>query len=149
MSDSVVVSNNKQTVVKATEKAMKQAAMMIGGTVEGHAKELCPVDTGLLRNSITYTLGGQAPAVIDYTSNDKDKNGKMIDPIKGHYEGTAPEDDDDQITVYVGTNVQYAPYQELGAPNINLDARPFLRPAFENFTKEIEQIMEKCLKSIK
>ena len=148
MSGSVEVSSNKIEVQRATEKAMKKAARMVGGTVEGHAKELCPVDTGLLRNSITFAFGGEAPQIIDYVSNDKDKTGKQIERQEGHYEGTAPADDDDQITVYVGTNVEYAPYQELGAPNANVPEHPFLRPAFENFRNEIEQIIEKCLKEI-
>ena len=142
----VKVVSNITYVRKATEKSMKKAARMIGGTVAGHAVEACPVDTGLLRNSITFALGGQLPNITEYQSNDIDKNGKRIETTKGQYEGEAPEDESGQITVYVGTNVQYAPYQELGAPNINLDARPFLRPAMENFKSEIEQIIEKCFK---
>ena len=141
---SVEVTSHLREVQKATEKAMNKAARMIGGTVEGHAKDACPVNTGLLRNSITFALGGSAPNATEYASNDVDKNGKRIEVTEGHYEGTAPEDDKNQVTVYVGTNVEYAPYQELGAPNINLDPRPFLRPAFENFSGEIEQIIEKC-----
>lgn len=147
MSKSVEVVSNRREVERATEKAMKTAARMIGGTVEGHAKELCPVDTGLLRNSITFALGGQATSILSYQSNDRDKAGNPIEPTKGQYEGQAPSDDGDQVTVYVGTNVQYAPYQELGTQK--MDARPFLRPAFENFTGEIEQIMEKCFKEIR
>lgn len=140
----VQVSSNKVAVERATEKALKKAARMIGGTVEGHAKELCPVDTGLLRNSITFAIGSQAPAITDYQSSEKDSSGQ---PTTGHYDGEAPADDEGQITVYVGTNVHYAPYQELGT--VKMDARPFLRPAMENFKDEIEQIIEKCCKEIK
>ena len=149
MSSIEVVVNNKVHIEKSTEKAMKRAAIMIGGTVEGHAKELCPTDTGLLRNSITYAIGGEAPPISTYTSNDKDKNGKDIEKKEGHYEGTAPKDDANEVTVYIGTNVEYAPYQELGAPNINLPARPYLRPAMENFRDEIEQIIKKTLGTIR
>lgn len=145
----VKVVSNITYVRKATDKAMKKAARMIGGTVAGHAVEACPVDTGLLRNSITFALGGEDPQITSYRSNDKDKNGKQIERKEGHYSDKAPADDDNQITVYVGTNVEYAPYQELGAPNRNLDARPFLRPAMENFTSEIEQIIEQCFGSIR
>lgn len=142
MSDTKLESN-KREVEKEVEKALKKAARMIGGSVEGHAKEACPVDTGLLRNSITFALGGEAPAVTDYASNSEP--GK--EATEGHYDGEAPDDDDNQITVYVGTNVQYAPYQELGT--VKTDARPFLRPAFENFKDEIEHIIEKCCKDIR
>lgn len=137
----IQVVSHKREVEKATQNTMKKAAMMIGGTVEGHAKELCPVDTGLLRNSITYALGGEPPKTTEYRSNGNDKNGKAVEVQTGQYTGQAQTDEDGQITVYVGTNVQYAPYQELGAPNINLQPKPFLRPAMENFKMEIEQII--------
>lgn len=144
MSDIEITSHSRE-VSKAVEKAVLKAARMIGGSVEGHAKELCPVDTGLLRNSITFAIGGQPPAVVDYQSGTKDKDGNLT---TGHYDGEAPDDDKGQVTVYVGTNVEYAPYQELGAPNANVPERPFLRPAFENNKREIEQIIEHCLKDV-
>lgn len=148
MSD-IAVTSNLANVEREVEKAMKKAAMMLGGAIESHAKEYCPVDTGLLRNSITYAIGGQAPNVSSYSSNEKDKNGKIIEKKTGEYEGEAPKDSHDQITVYVGSNVQYAPYQELGAPNINLPAKPYLRPAVENHTEEYNQILEQCFKGMK
>ena len=145
----MIVSDNTREVKEATLKAMQKAARMIGGTVAAHAAEACPVDTGLLRNSITFALGGEAPAFITYHSNSQDKNGNPIEVKEGQYVGNADPDDDGQVTVYVGTNVEYAPYQELGAPNANIDPRPFLRPAFENFRDEIEQICEKTLGEIR
>jgi HK97 gp10 family phage protein len=141
MSSIQVISHVRQ-VKRSTDNAMKRAAHMIGGTIESHAKEYCPVDTGLLRNSITYAIGGEEPQITLYRSNSRDKTGKEIEPKEGIYTDRAEQDHDNQVTVYVGTNVQYAPYQELGAPNINLPARPYLRPAFENHKVEIEQIIE-------
>lgn len=119
---------------------MKKAARMLGGAIEGHAKEYCPVDTGLLRNSITFALSGeQANSPVYYDNS--------METI-GMYEGSAPTEDNG-VTVYVGTNVQYAPYQELGAPNINLPAKPYLRPAFENHMEEYQQIIQLCFNSMK
>ena len=144
MANSVEVVSYKRDVDKATGTALKKATRMIGGSVAGHAAEACPVDTGLLKNSITFALGGQPPAITDYKSDTKDKNGEYK---TGHYDGEAPEDDEGEFTVYVGTNVQYAPYQELGT--VKMDARPFLRPAFEDNKREIEQIVEQCCKEIR
>ena len=135
----------RRDVEKATDKATAKAARMIGGAVAGHAAEAAPVDSGLLKNSITFALGGEPAAIEEYQSDNPDKNGEYK---KGQYNGTAPEDEEHTTTVYVGTNVEYAPYQELGAPNINLDPRPYLRPAFENNLQEIQQILEKCYKEI-
>ena len=147
--DSIQVVSNRRQVEKATETALRKAARMIGGTVAGHAAEACPVDTGLLRNSITFAIGGEAPQISSYRSNDKDKNGKQITVKEGMYDGIAEKDANGEVTVYVGTNVQYAPYQELGTPNRGMEARPFLRPAFENFNGEIEQIIAQCCGSIR
>ena len=138
MSD-ITVTSNAPSVLKDVEKAMQQAATMIGGTVEGHAKELCPVDTGLLRNSITYALGGESPAVSVYYDNKMEK--------VGEYEGSAPDDEEHEVTVYIGTNVHYAPYNELGT--VKMTARPFLRPAMENNKREIEQILKMCFEGLK
>jgi HK97 gp10 family phage protein len=137
----IEVVSHKASVEKATEKAMKRAARMIGGTVAGHAVDLCPVDTGLLRNSITYAIGGEAPEKRVYYDDNNEQTGE--------YDGEAERDEDHEITVYIGTNVQYAPYQELGAPNIHLNANPFLRPAMENYKREIEQIIQKELGSLR
>lgn len=142
----IEVSSNRLAVEKATEKAMNKAARMIGGTVAGHATELAPVDTGLLRNSITFALGGQPPQITTYASNGETASGKKIEKTEGHYDGEAPPDSNGEVTVYVGTNVEYAPYLELGT--VKMDARPFLRPAMENNSDEIEQIIEKCFKDL-
>ena len=149
MNTEVTMTDNSSKVLKEVEEALHKAARMIGGTLEGHAKEYCPVDTGLLRNSITYAIGGEAPAVSAYRSNDKDKNGNPVEVKEGMYAGSAPKDGRDEVTVYIGTNVKYAPYQELGAPNINLPAKPFLRPAIENHTNEIKQIIEQNMRHIR
>lgn len=139
MSD-IVVYDNHVKVSRAVKGAMKQAATMIGGSISGHASEGAPIDTGLLRNSITYALGGDPPAIQQYTDDEGIQT--------GYYDGTATADDEHEITVYVGSNVEYAPYQELGAPSINLPARAYLRPAFESNEREIMQIIQMCFRSI-
>ena len=141
----IQVISHKRSVERLFDRQMKQAATMIGGTLEGHAKELAPFDTGLLRNSITYALGGETPHVGVYASEPKQGKAQTV----GKYEGSPPKDEENQITVYVGTNVQYGPYQELGAPSINLPARPYLRPAVENSEREILHIVEQCFSVLK
>lgn len=53
---------------------------------------------------------------------------------------------DNGHTVVIGTNVQYAPYQELGAPNAHVPAHPFLRPAIENHISEYQEVLKRELK---
>ncbi len=51
----------------------------------------------------------------------------------------------EEETVHIGTNVEYAPYQELGTRF--QPGTPFLRPAIENRLDEYKQIVEEELKS--
>lgn len=50
----VTFSSNKAAVLAGVSAAMGQALEICGGKAESYAKELCPVDTGNLRNSITH-----------------------------------------------------------------------------------------------
>ena len=131
------ITDNSDRVKREAEKKIGQALKIIGMKAESYAKALCPVDTGLLRNSITFALDGEEPSTTAYKDN-KDEQ-------EGLYSGVAPEEQKSQRSVMVGSNVQYAPYQELGAPNINLPARPFIRPAIENHMDEYKQVVEQTL----
>ena len=90
------------------EKKTAMALEIIGGKAETYAKQLCPVDTGNLRNSITHQR---------YS-------------------------DDTEV---IGTNVEYAPYVELGHHTKSgspVAARPFLRPAAENHNEEYQNVFK-------
>lgn len=50
----------------------------------------------------------------------------------------------DDEAAYIGTNVEYAPYVELGT--YKMAARPFLRNAAANYTDEYKRIIEDGLK---
>ena len=52
--------------------------------------------------------------------------------------------DEDEPAAYIGTNVEYAPYQELGT--INMDANPFLKPAVADHANTYRKIIEDELK---
>lgn len=48
----------------ALPEQVEQALIAIGMTAETYAKELCPVDTGRLRNSITHEVDMSEQAAI-------------------------------------------------------------------------------------
>lgn len=49
--------DNSNVILSALKgEAMQRALERIGMQAEGYAKDLCPVDTGRLRNSISYSV---------------------------------------------------------------------------------------------
>ena len=139
MSD-IIITSNAKTVKAEIDKRARRALKIIGIKAESYAKALSPVDTGLLRNSITFAVGGELPNIAGYTDN----SGQAI----GEYGQAAPQDSDGELTLIVGTNVHYAVYNELGHMTVNggyVEPRPFLRPAMENHVDEYKKILEKEL----
>ena len=132
--------DNTDEVLSALEKAIENGLTAIGMTAEGHAKRKITsypaVDTGRLRNSITFALSGEKANTPTYTDN---KNGVY------NYSGTAP--DDKEKAVYVGTNVEYGSFVDLGTSK--MAPRPFLKPAATEHSEEYKKIMEAALKSAK
>lgn len=108
MSFEIKIQDNTKELLKLVEKASKRGLKAIGLTAEGHAKEIITeagaVDTGRYRNSITFALSGEGANIKAYKGDHGEEGGT--------YEGTAPEDDN--LSLYLGTNVVYAEGLETG-----------------------------------
>lgn len=53
---------------------------------------------------------------------------------------------DSEKTAYIGTNVEYGKYVELGT--FKMSAQPFIKPAVNNHVDEYKDILESHLKSL-
>ena len=124
---SVIVKSNLYLVNKASKEAMVNAAIAIGMLTSGYAQELCPVDTGAMRDGITHAY------------ND---DGHQVTLIVG-------------TNVYYAPYVELGHHQQPGrfVPKLGkrlvrswVPGKPFLRPAFEDHIDEIEQIILDILK---
>ena len=111
--------SHREECVEEMERMREAALEAIGSKVAGYAIPLAPVDTGLLKNSITWALDGEQPKIKTYHAqygSNRDKDGKRISAAKkgagavnfGCYEGTAPKDPSGSRSVTIGTNVEYA-----------------------------------------
>lgn len=92
--------SNVDEILRRKDDAIDRALEAIGVQAQNHATNIAPVDTGLLKNSITYAVGGDESAVKNYTDN--------IGKRSGSYSGTIGKIGDE--SVYIATNVEYAPY---------------------------------------
>ena len=143
MAKNIEYRDNTEEVLSALEAAIKRGNEAIGMTAEGHAKKKITaagaVDTGRLRNSITYALAGEETHVKSYKAN---KGGKDRETYT--YDGTA--EDKKGSGVYIGTNVEYAPGIELGTHR-SAGAVHFLQDAATGHTDEYKRLMEDSMKN--
>lgn len=99
--------DNSGEVKAVFRSACNRGLMAIGMAGERHAKEITPVDTGRLRNSISHAVTEDA--------------------------------------AYIGTNVEYAPYVELGARG--RDPVHMLKKAASEHSEEYKKLMQDSLEN--
>ena len=142
MAKNIEYRDNTEEVLSALEAAIKRGNEAIGMTAEGHAKKKITVagavDTGRLRNSITYALAGEETHVKSYKAN---KGGKDRETYT--YDGTA--EGKKGSGVYIGTNVEYAVFVENGAQGRT--PVHFLQDAATGHTDEYKRLMEDSMKN--
>lgn len=148
--------DHSDEIVAAIEERVNLALNLMGEVVEGYAKEDCPVDTGLLRNSITHTLGGASVSFSYHASygSNRNKAGKRYTARAknagsvgfGTMSGVTGTDDDNAC--YVGSNVEYAPYVEFGDYRHTTGKNHFLRDAAQGHVEELKDVAQKTLKTI-
>lgn len=119
--------NNAGKIKDIAAEDIIRALEQIGINAEKYAKALCPVQSGVLRNSITHQV---VPS---------------------------------ESTVYIGTDVKYAPYVELGhhqevgryVPAIGkklknswVSPKPFLKPAMADHVDEYKKLIKDELSGV-
>lgn len=143
MSKQIEFRDNSKEIIDLFNEAKHRALEAIGLVAEGHAKKNCPVDTGRLRNSITYAVSGYSTHVESY------RRGNVVGGTeKKHtrYEyGNEKMEGEKDDAVYIGTNVEYAVFVENGAKG--REPVYFLRKAATEHTAEYKKLMEDSLKN--
>lgn len=131
LSMSIKIEDHTDEVLEEMRKQLELGLASVGESMEGHAKDGCPVDTGRLRDSIVYV-----------TETSQGSPGPKAQDDDGIPHGTP-----DECEVQVGTNVVYAPYQEYGDSfSHTTGGAHFLRNAAANHTAEYKSILEAALK---
>ena len=153
----VIFTDNAPQALSELDDAIESALLAVGQQCEGYAKsELSNtpkrIDTGLLRNSITYALDGKPAAAGAYHASfgsNKTKKGNRVRASSanagvvgfGSYGGSAPKTS--EPSVFVGTNVEYATYVHDGTQR--MAANRFLRNAVTKHASVYQNIIKSHL----
>ena len=139
MSD-IRINDHSKEYMNDVSKALETALTAVGIHIEGEAKEELEnsprrIDTGLLRNSITWALDGESPATQSYSADDGSKSGS--------YSGTADKESGNNRSVTIGTNVEYGIYVHEGT--VNMSPNRFLKNAVERNQDQITQYIKDAM----
>ena len=141
------LTSNAKLIKEQTAEAIITAMKTVGSQAQGHATaEITAVEaieTGRLKNSITFAVSGDPAREYKYTDDGRDGDKKeYTDRIED-------AGDENDFTLYLGTNVEYATFVESGTGgDKKKGARPFIRPAVENWISEYQQIFQQELSKI-
>lgn len=131
----VKFTSRKEELLNKLQNAMRVGLKAVGMEAETIAKRYeTAVDTGRLRNSITWATKEREGESYSYTDDNKNS---FTDTI-----GSGIEEDE----VFIGTNVYYAQFIEEGARG----RKPlhFLKNAAQNHADRYKQILEDALKTL-
>lgn len=108
---------------------------------ERHANRSKPgepphVDTGRLRASITVNWRGSKKTRRLPESGER---ARIVHPVATSKENDGVSKPEKELRVRVGTNVEYAQHLEFGTRR--MDARPYIRPAFDAMMSQMQRIM--------
>lgn len=124
---SVKFKDNSSEVLAEFKQKKERGMKAIGEQAITHAKKDVPIDTGRLKNSITYATDKYA-GVDNYS-----------DDLGNNYSGGSAKEMPSTEVIAIGTNVEYAIYQEV--------KHHFLKNAAANHADEYKNIMTASLKA--
>lgn len=116
----ITIIDNSLEIKSAFEQAVARGLEAIGLQAEGNAKR-----------EVTKAVYNSPPAKSGYV-----RTGALRNSISHATDGSA---------AYVGSNIEYAPYVEYGTSKMG--ARPFIKPAVQNYKDEYKAIMENEMKN--
>ena len=143
MSDAKI-NDHSDEYMRLFDDAVERALLAIGIHLEGEAKEELSnaperIDTGLLRNSITFALDGEGPAISSYKADNPSRYGESEIP-SGSYSGTAAKESGGNRSVIIGTNVEYAQYVHEGT--VRMSPNRFLKNALDRNREQINEYLK-------
>lgn len=120
----IEIQDHSEECIAEMKRKVEAAWASVGETAAARSADVAPVDTGRLKNSISWAT--------------KDRDG-------GHDADSNPKARPADGECYIGTNVEYAKYQEFGTSKIT--GKHFLQyGANSTFGDYAKQMLESILK---
>ena len=116
---------NIDKIIKVASESTEEALIEVGERGVGNLKRGTPVKTGILRNSMSYTIDKKVYKPLGSTDN--------VNPSK------------DKDSVYIGTNVIYAPSVEFRSTN---GSEGFFLRAYIQTKKQAKEIFKEVYKGV-
>lgn len=126
----VKITDHSGAVQAELTKAIERALESVGMAAQAYSTLLCRVDTGRLRNSITYS-----------TAKTRSGGNNRQSGVKASSEDVTPYGSAANNEIWLGTNVEYA-------RKVEQNVKAFIRPALENHINEYKRIFEQELGSL-
>jgi HK97 gp10 family phage protein len=134
VSDTIFVDNSK-SFLEAFDKAIVKALERCGMQAEGYAKDRVPVDTGNLRNSISFRVDASNKEVFIGTNNEY---AAYVELGTGKYKEGGGGRPDPWVYQDDNGNWHHTHGQK---------AQPYLKPAVANHKQTYKNIIEDSLKN--
>ena len=131
----VTLNDYSDEALEAFDDAVSRALERCGQQAVGYAKDLCPVDTSTLRNSITHKVVPSEPAVYIGTNMDY---AAYVEFGTGHYStigGGTPK----EKWAYMGDDGKF----HVGVP---MKPQPYLKPAVADHAQTYRNIINDEMK---
>ena len=135
--------SRRKEVMQEMNRKMQLSLMAIGEKAEGYAKMACPVDTGRLRNSLTYVTAKTQSS----PNTNKYQGGAADGQTDAHPSDYKPRGTAEDDSVYIGTNVEYAQYIEFLSMEHKVGRAHFLRDAATTHSDEYKKTAEAIFKA--
>lgn len=127
----VTFNDYSDEVLAAFDEACLRALERCGLQAEGYAKDLCPVNTGALRNSITHKVDPGEPAAFIGTNSEYAAYVEFGTGSHSSTGGGTPK----SHWVYMGDDGEF----HIGKP---MKPRPYLKPAVANHVGTYRNIIK-------
>jgi len=120
----------KRKIREITPKVLEVGAIVIHGQVVMDT----PVDTGLLKNSLSYSIESRQEGL------NSDPGDVKADPSDGVPINASSDE------IWIGTNVDYAGYIEMGTSR--MEAQPFFSTGFAHSKNKAKKAMQESFKNL-